>query len=84
MPKANPVAKLLKQVNALQIKSEKMTLELSELSKSLAALDHEEARVITQKPVKPKTQVKGTSIKKANTGSVDSIPKKRGRPRKAT
>jgi hypothetical protein len=82
MPKANPVAKLLKQVNSLQIKAEKITSELSELSKSLAALDLVDDRVITPKPVKLKTQVKETSIKVTNTGSANNIPKKRGRPRK--
>ena len=82
MPKANPVAKLLKQVNSMQVKAEKIASELSELSISLAALQPGDDGVPTIKPLKQQTLVRKTSTKPTSVESANNVPKKRGRPRK--
>jgi hypothetical protein len=77
MPKADPLVKILKQMNALQSKAEKIVSDLSALTDSLTALQTKVEVPPVNKVIKQKAITKSSNSENATT-----VAKKRGRPRK--
>ena len=80
MPKANPIAKIMKQVSSIQIKADKLVSEMAELSALVANLQSSESA--PEKVDLQKTTKKRLSAKVKESVTSDASPKKRGRPRK--